>query len=225
MTSSLLLKLFIGITLLLIVCIPEWFKTKEGISEDLSCIDSCMMDSAHKLPLICNLQENESREAVETVAAKNVTLSSITLGFYINTSAVFICYPQRDTDPLSQETSAQGKPINVSLNIKGKYFHYPEVESNFGMADSQGDVHPSDPFSLEIHISNLTGHNRTMDLWHYQDPGVHHDFINVSLHFENQISFYTRPLGVIWLFLISLVFVGGLSFIVYKVKRTAPLID
>ncbi|XP_069832257.1 transmembrane protein 156 [Dendropsophus ebraccatus] len=229
MTASLLLKLFIGITILLIVCIPEWFKTKEGISEDLSCIDPCMMDSSYILPLICNLQENKSKEVVETVAAQNGTLSSITLGFYMNTSAVFMCYPQRNANPLSQVMSAQGKLINVSLNVEGKNFYYPEVESNFVKIDFQEDEYTSVAFSLEIHISNFTEHNRTMDQLHYQDVGLHHDFINVSLYFESRVSsVYTRPLGIVWLFLISLVFICGFIIIIYKVKqekRTHPVIN
>ncbi|XP_066430884.1 transmembrane protein 156 [Eleutherodactylus coqui] len=231
MTASLLLKLFIGITVLLIVCIPESFRTKQGISVDLSCIDPCMTDISYfsrvtVTQLKCIFQEDENKEAIETVAAQNTILSSIILGFYMTNSTVFICYPQRKADPLTQELNAQGTPVNVSLNIRGIYFHYSDVESNFVMVDSQEDKYL--PFSLEIHINNLTGRNRTMDQLNYQDLRVHHDFMNVSLHFESQIPFYTRPLGIIWLILISLVFLCGLIFIAYKVKqerKTAPLID
>ncbi|CAN2388509.1 hypothetical protein PRIEUP_LOCUS16455 [Pristimantis euphronides] len=232
MTASLLLKLVIGITVLLVVCIPECFKTQEGILVNLLCTDPCMMDLssicwAMITPLKCLLQENKTKEEIiKTAVAQNAVLSSITLDFYINNS-VFICCPQRNTHPLSQGMNAQGMPINVKLNIRGKYFHYSEVESNFVMACSQEDKNLSVPFSLEIHIRNLTGHNETIDQLPYEDLGVHHDFMNVSLHFESQIPFYTRPLGIIWLILISLVFVCGLIFIVYKVKqgeKTAPLI-
>lgn len=233
MTASLLLKLFIGITILLIVCIPELFKTKEGISMDLSCIDPCMMDISYIslatiMPLLCVWQENENKEAIKTVAAQNAKLCSITLGFYTKNSAVFICSPQGNKHQLSQEMNAQGITINVSLNIRGKHFHYPEVEFNVVTVDSQEDEYLSVPFSLEIHINNLTGYNRTMDYLDYQDLRVHNDFINVSLHFESHIPFYTRPLGIAWLILIALVFVCGLIFMAYKVNqetRIAPVIE
>ncbi|KAG8591682.1 hypothetical protein GDO81_000265 [Engystomops pustulosus] len=225
MTASLLLKLFIGITVLLIVCIPERFKTQEDISVDLSCVDPCMMDISYisrvtVTSLTCFLQENGNTTAIETVTAQNALLSSIRLGFYVNNSAISICIPQSRTHQLSQ-----GKLVNVSLNIEEKYFYYSKVESNFVTLDSQEDKDLPAPFSLDIHISNHTGHNRTMQ---YQDPKDRHDFINVSLHFESPVPFYTRPLGIFWLILIALVFVCGLIFIVYKVKKEkkiAPLID
>ncbi|XP_075715269.1 uncharacterized protein LOC142750222 [Rhinoderma darwinii] len=187
-------------------------------------MDIAYISRATVTPLICLFQENENKKAVETIAVQNDILSSITLGFYMNNSALFICDPPRKTHPLFQEMNAQGMSTNVSLNIGGKYFDYSEVESNFVMVDSQEDDYLSVPFSLEIHISNLTGHNRTKDQLHLQDMRVRHDFINVSLQFESQIPFYTRPLGIIWLILISLVFVCGLIFIVYKVKQET-LID
>ncbi|XP_073513187.1 transmembrane protein 156 isoform X1 [Phyllobates terribilis] len=228
MTASLLLKLFIGITVVLIICIPEWFKTKEGISVDLSCIDPCVMDKSYVsrvtvTPLVSLLQGNDNEEFIET--AQNAILSSITFGFNMNNSAIFICDPQKSTHPMSQEISVQGQPLNVSVNIRGQYFHYSEVEPHFVVMDSQDYEYLSVPFSLEIHISNLTRHNETMDLLRHEDLKFVHDFINVSLHFESQVPFYTRPLGIIWLTLISLVFVCGLIFMVYKVKQGKKLLQ
>ncbi|XP_044154171.1 transmembrane protein 156 isoform X1 [Bufo gargarizans] len=224
MAASLLLKLCIGITVLLIVCIPEWFKTEEGISVDLSCIDPCMVEISYTssvtgTPIICLLQGNESKDVIENATAQNAILSSITLDYYMNNAAAFICDPQRNTHPLSEEMNAQGKPINISLIIRGRYFYYSEVKSNFDMVESQEDEDLSVPSSLEIYISNQTEHNGTMDQLYYQDSRVHHDFINVSLHFNNQILFYRRPFGIVWLILISLVFACGLIFIVYKIKE------
>ncbi|XP_073419089.1 transmembrane protein 156 [Dendrobates tinctorius] len=226
MTVSLLLKLFVGITVVLIICIPEWFKTKEGVSVDLSCIDPCMMDKSYisrvtVTPLVSLLQENENEEFIEI--AQNAVLSSITFGFNMNNSAIFICDPQRSKHPMSQEIRVQGQPLNVSVNIRGQYFHYSEVEPHFIMMDSQDYEDLSVPLSLEIHIRNLAGHNGTMDP--LRDLTFVHDFINVSLHFESLVPFYTRPLGIIWLILISLVFVCGLIFIVYKVKQARKLLQ
>ncbi|XP_075114058.1 transmembrane protein 156 [Leptodactylus fuscus] len=214
MTASLLLKLFIGITVLLIVCIPEGFKTKEGVAVGLSCIDPCMADISYITSIICLLEEDENEEDIETVTAEDAVLSSIRLGFSMNYSDIVICHPPSNPFPLLQEVNVQRRPINVSLNIKGKYFHYSDVELNFIMEDSQEEESISLPSWLEIHISNLTRHNRTRD-----QLLDHRDFINVSLHYERPIPFYTRPLGIVWLTLISLVFICGLIFIVYKVKQ------
>ncbi|KAM4049134.1 transmembrane protein 156 [Anomaloglossus baeobatrachus] len=228
MTASLLLKLFIGITVVLIICIPEWFKNKEGISVNLSCIDPCLKDKSYisrvtVTPLVSLLQGSENKELIE--AAQNATLSSITFGFNMNNSAVFFCALQRNTHQEAEEISVQGKPLNVSVNIRGQYFYYSEVEPHFVVMDSQDYEYLSVPFSLEIHISNLTGYNGTMDLLHHEDLKLVHDFINVSLHFESQVPFYTRPLGIIWLILISLVFVCGMVFMAYKVRQGKKLLQ
>ncbi|XP_075050894.1 transmembrane protein 156 isoform X2 [Mixophyes fleayi] len=226
MAASLLLKLLIGIIVVLIVCIPEWFHT-EGITVELSCFDPCSKDTpdlstATSVSLICDF----SKDVLETVMIENNTISSVTLSIHMNHSVLSICHSQRNTHPMFQEMKGQGNSTNVSLEIKGKYFVYSEVESHIKVVNSQEDKYSSVPFSLEIRIRNDTGLNSTVDLVNIQDMKLHHDLVKVSLQFESNIPYYTGTLGILWLFLIPFVIVCGLIFVACKVikeKNAAPI--
>ncbi|XP_063778723.1 uncharacterized protein LOC134927742 isoform X2 [Pseudophryne corroboree] len=231
MADSLLLKLLLAMIVLLIVCIPEWFDS-EGTTVDLSCIDPCTKDlsdlsTVTSMSLICHLQDYSSRDVLEWVMRHNNTISSITLSIYMNQSTLLVCDPRRNTHPLFQEVKkTQGNSTNVLLKIQEKHFVYSEVESHVTLVNSDEDIYPTAPFSLEIRIRNYTKLNSTMHHGNVQEMGLYHDFITVSLQFESNTLCFSGTLGIIWLLLIPLVFVCGLVFVACKVmkdKNTVPM--
>lgn len=232
MATSPLLKIFLGIILLCIVCIPEWFTTTEGNTMYLSCILVCFEESAYlstvvSKSIICPTQENNTKYVQETVNIQNNMVYTVNFSIYINTT-LYLCVQQRHIHSVFQDMKIPENTTYFSLEVSGKYRVYAKEESHFTLVNIE-DRDPSLPFSFEIHVKNTTGPDGIIDDMDFKNEGMktHDDFINISLNFERQVPYYKGTLGIIWLSLIPLVVVGGFIFIACKVlkeKTTVPTI-
>ncbi|XP_073464887.1 transmembrane protein 156 isoform X2 [Aquarana catesbeiana] len=192
MATSPLLKIFLGIILLCIVCIPEWFTTTEGNTVYLSCILVCFEESAYlstvvSKSIICPTQENNTKYVQETVNIQNNMVYTVNFSIYINTT-LYLCVQQRHIHSVFQDMKIPENTTYFSLEVSGKYRVYAKEESHFTLVNIE-DRDPSLPFSFEIHVKNTTGPDGIIDDMDFKNEGMktHDDFINISLNFERQV--------------------------------------
>ncbi|XP_068124176.1 transmembrane protein 156 [Hyperolius riggenbachi] len=229
MATSPLLKLLLGIIVLLVLLIPDWFKTADGDSMFLTCMDVCFNElssyrsTALSTSIICITPENHTTDVRET-AVQNNTVYSVTLQISFNNATNFKCEQLGLAHPIYGDLELAE---NTTLTISGQYLVYSEEETHIVLVNSE-DRNLSLPRPLEIHINIITGLNWTVYNGDFQTSGTrkHYDFINISLKFEHHVPYYAGTVGITWLCLIPLVFVCGLIFLVYKVlqeKKTGPV--
>ncbi|XP_040191063.1 uncharacterized protein LOC120924273 [Rana temporaria] len=233
MATSSLLKIFLGIILLCIVCIPEWFTTTEGNAIYLSCILVCFEESSYLSTVVsksirCPAQENNTKYVQETVNIQNNMVYTVNFSIYINNGTLYLCEQQRHIHSVFQDMKIPENTTYFSLEVSGKYRVYAKEESYLTLVNIE-DRDSFLPFSFEIHVKNTTGPDGIIDDMDFKDKGMktHGDVINISVHFERHVSYYKGTLGIIWLSLIPLVVVGGFIFIACKVlkeKTTVPTI-
>ncbi|XP_077333761.1 transmembrane protein 156 [Lithobates pipiens] len=232
MATSPLLKIFLGIILLCIVCIPEWFTTTEGNVLYFSCVLVCFEESSYlstvlSTSIICPTQENNTKYVQETVNIQNNTVYTVNFSIYIDNTTLYLCEQQRHIHSVFQDMKIPENTTYFSLEVSGKYRVYTKEESHLTLINIV-DRDPSLPVSFEIHVKNTTGPDGIIDDMDFKNKGMKtHDDINISLNFERQVPYYKGTLGIIWLSLIPLVVVGGFIFIACKVlkeKTTVPTI-
>ncbi|XP_072262427.1 transmembrane protein 156 [Pyxicephalus adspersus] len=230
MATSPLLKIFIGIILLCVVCIPEWFKATDGNVVYLFCIDACFegfsyISTVVNKTLICLKQENSTKDVRETDTLQNNTVYTVNLSMYVNTSTLYFCEQQKYLHPLLQDLAIPENATNFPVELRGNYLIYSEEESHFTLM-SIGDRDPSLPSSFKMHVKNTTKFNRTDNDGNGKSKGVknHEVAINILLKFEHHIPYYKRTLGIIWLSLIPLVFMCGVLFVVCKVLQENKIV-
>ncbi|KAM5191466.1 transmembrane protein 156 [Mantella aurantiaca] len=227
MAKSSLLKIFLGIVLLLVVCIPEWFINTDDNAVYLSCNNVCFEGSSCLSTLVsksimCVIQENNTNDVKETVTIQNNTVYIIHFSIHINNAA--LCEQQGHSHSLFQDMKITENTTYVSLEVRGKYLVYSE-ESHLTLVTIE-DRDPSLPISFEIHVTNTTGLNMTIYDGDSKHKGMknHDDVINISLKFEPDVPYYKGTLGIIWLSLIPLVFVCGVIFVVCKVIQEKKIV-
>ncbi|KAM8939517.1 transmembrane protein 156 [Pelodytes ibericus] len=224
MAKSVMIKLFIGIIIVLIICIPELIKTINESTVILSCVEAGVnerpnLSIAENASFLCQEQWDEvniKSDVLETFISQRKTIAVTIVQICINTShnhsEKFYCVP------VYQE---QGNMTNCTLEIMGKFLLFSYQKFHFVLLNSEEN--PSSPLTLEIFITNVTDReqklatNCVFSSCQTKEMSSQEDIITISMQFNSNVPYYTSTPGIIWLALLPVIFLSAVFMVIYKI--------
>ncbi|XP_066576641.1 transmembrane protein 156 isoform X2 [Amia ocellicauda] len=122
MAKAALSKLLILILVILILCLPEFFNTREGIKIFFSCIKMCLSPDEMQFSAFFNIPRHDLKDAILEVCMGYLNSSSEGQALEIEgvgtqgdpRSAWFVCETETDLQSIYQNISFSGSNVNAS---------------------------------------------------------------------------------------------------------------
>ncbi|KAM4854987.1 transmembrane protein 156 [Thomomys bottae] len=234
MPQTVLLKLFVAVAITFILILPEYFKTPQGRTLELSCLDMCL-PSNFTYPLSLNfssvtfllpVRETQTLMGVfskyssfpnVTKACQNITRKFTTC------SLCLVCESKGNIDFVSKEQLSKGLTMRGSMAIKDNDIYSPCEYFNV-------TITPLNDYLDEYNTScDLKTHTRTstiMEKEPAQEESLNHscgtveyadNCIHIYLHLEMDVKNVSFSMKIIWYILVLLVFIFLIIFIIHKV--------
>nr|XP_033785167.1 transmembrane protein 156 isoform X2 [Geotrypetes seraphini] len=232
-----------------VLCLPELFKTHREIIVVMTCKDFCSSNnityvlSSFNISFVCFLQQGAQNDTVRFkvyVNQNHATSSNITdlCRRTRNDSQIttewFACVSKRSVYSLYQELKSQALKVKGSLELEAKHILPLYKHWDFTVLYAKEERQPLNHVLLEIHIGDPAAKNDDTDKkgtnlsWGTRVREDQKGHINISLTLEIPMPHAMCTVKIIWLTLISFVFVLAMIYITYNVvwrneKRLTPL--
>ncbi|XP_030048476.1 transmembrane protein 156 isoform X1 [Microcaecilia unicolor] len=249
MTKAALAKLLTAIIIMFVLCLPELFKTHQEIIVAMTCKDICSSDnityvlSSFNISFVCFLQQGTQNDTVylkvyvnqSHATSGNITnLCRKTRNDSQTSSQWFACVSKRSVYTLYQDLKSQALKVKGSLELEAKHIRPLYKHWDFTVSYAKEQRQPLNHVLLEIHIGESaaqnggTGKESTNFSWGTRVGEDQKGHISISLKLESPVPYAMCTVKIIWLTLISFVFVLALIYITYNVvwrnkKSSAPL--
>ncbi|XP_048220183.1 transmembrane protein 156 isoform X2 [Perognathus longimembris pacificus] len=235
MPQTELLKLFVAVAITFILILPEYFKTPQGRTLELSCLEVCLLSNfTYSLSLkfssvtfLLPVKETQILMGVfpkyshfpnVTKACQNIT-SKLT-----RCSLCLVCESKGNMDFISTEQLSEGLIMRGSMAVKDNDFYSPCQHFNV-------TIIPTVDYLEEYNTScNLKTHTRTSTFMEKkslnQEESLNHtcrtmeyddNCIHIYLHLEMDVKYVTCSMKIAWYILVLLVFIFLIIFIIHKV--------
>ncbi|XP_010074527.1 PREDICTED: transmembrane protein 156-like, partial [Pterocles gutturalis] len=138
------------------------------------------------------------------------------------------CESKRDVNVDHQGSGSVDKKIpkeKVSLEVKTEDVLYFSKYFNFTTVSKKEEVEHNTYYILEIHINNSMVRGRTAAEEYLNHSCLvammedQSDCINISLHLKSYVEYPMCMMKIIWLTLISVVFLFTISIVIYKIVQ------
>ncbi|KAL9851380.1 transmembrane protein 156 isoform 2-T3 [Geothlypis trichas] len=230
-------RLGLGIIIVFILCLPEFFKIHEANTIIVSCMDTC--SSSNTTFPLCSFNNSyktsvQQRRENQTILLKVIINNSN----FQNISCICQsswrerlshpkqreCESKRDVNVDHQGSGSIAKKTKGSLEVKTENVTYFYKYFNFTTVFKK-EVEHNMNYLVEIHISNssLRGQNvANKQLNHscllalMEDQN---DCINSSLQLKSYMEYPMCMMKITWLTMIPVVFVFTVSIVIYKIVQ------
>ncbi|XP_017600047.1 PREDICTED: transmembrane protein 156 isoform X3 [Corvus brachyrhynchos] len=230
-------RLALGIITVFILCLPEFFKIHEVNSVIMLCMDTCSSNNT-TFPL-CTFnnsykrsvqQRRENQTILLKVIVNNSNFQNIP---YICQSSwreqqshpkQTECESKRDVNIDHQGSGSIAKKTKGSLEVKTEDVTYFYKYFNFTTV-SKKEVEHNTNYLMEIHINNSIvggGNSAEEQLNHSCLVAMmedQNDCMNISLQLKSYMEYPMCTTKIIWLTMISVVFVFTISIVIYKIVQ------
>ncbi|KAM6075650.1 transmembrane protein 156 [Chlamydotis macqueenii] len=236
--KSELFRLVLGIIVMFILCLPEFFKIHEANTVVVSCVDTCSSNNT-TFPL-CTFNNSCKRSPQQRTENQTILLKAI-VDYSSFQNIPCICQSstreqqshtkdieyesKRDVDVDHQGSGSVAKKTKGSLEVKMKDVIYFYKYFNFTTISEKEEVDHNTFYLLEIHINNsiVKGRNAAEEYLNHSCLVAmmedQNDCINISLQLKSYVEYPMCMTKIIWLTMILVVFVFTISIVIYKIVQ------
>ncbi|XP_063013491.1 transmembrane protein 156 isoform X1 [Melospiza melodia melodia] len=230
-------RLGLGIIIVFILCLPEFFKIHEANTVMVSCMDTCSSSNI-TFPL-CTFN-NSYKTSVQQRRETQTILLKVIINNTDFQNIPCICqssWRERQSHPKQRECESK-RDVNVdhqgsesvdkktkgSLEVKTENVTYFYKYFNFTTV-SKKEVEHNTNYLMEIHINNsmVRGQNAANKQLNHscllammEDQN---DCVNISLQLKSYIEYPMCMTKITWLTMIAVVFVFTVSIVIYKIVQ------
>ncbi|XP_012387209.1 transmembrane protein 156 isoform X1 [Orcinus orca] len=235
MTNTALLKLLLAMVITFILILPEYFKTPNRNTLELSCLEVCLQRnftysfSSLNFSFVTFLQPIKETQTIMGIFLNHSSFQNFTricqdiTSEFKMCSSCLACESKGNMDFISQEQTSKVLIMRGSTEVKANDFHSPCQHFNF-------TVTPVVDHLEQCNITcNLKTHTRRSAI-EEEDPNKETDInhtcrimehptncINISLHLEMDVKYFICSMKITWYVLVLLVFIFLLIFIIHKI--------
>ncbi|KAM6313116.1 LOW QUALITY PROTEIN: transmembrane protein 156 [Aegotheles albertisi] len=235
--KSELFKLVLGIITMFILCLPDFFKIHEANTVIVSCVDTC---SSHNTTFpLCTFNNSCKRSMQQRRENQTILLKVIVNNSNFQNMPCICQSSMREQQSRTKHTECESKRgVNVdhqgsglvakktkgSLEVKTEdviFYKY----LNFTTVSKKEEVEHNTYYMLEIHINNsiVRGRNAAEEYLNHSCLVAmmedQNDCINISLQLKSYMEYPMCTMKIIWLAMISVVFVFTISMVIYKIVQ------
>ncbi|XP_012864575.1 PREDICTED: transmembrane protein 156 isoform X1 [Dipodomys ordii] len=234
MPQTVLLKLFVAVAITFILILPEYFKTPQGTTLELSCLEVCVLSNfTYSLSLnfssvtfLLPIRENQTLMGIfpkysnfpnVTKACQNITSKFTTCSLYL------VCESKGNKDFVSKEQLSKGLITKGSMAVKDSDFYAPCQHFNVTLTPIVDNL---EEYNTSCNLKTHTGTTTIMEKEPAQEESLNHtcrtveyadNCIHIYLHLEMDVKNVTCAMKITWYILVLLVFILLILFIIYKV--------
>ncbi|CAN8208313.1 unnamed protein product [Coccothraustes coccothraustes] len=233
MRKPVVFRLGLGIIIVFILCLPEFFKIHEANTVMVSCMDTCSSSNA-TFPL-CTFNNSYKRSVQQRRETQTILLKVIINNSNFQNIPCICqsswreqqshpkqteCESERDVNVDHQGSGSIAKKTKGSLEVKTENVTYFYKYFNFTTV-SKKEVEHNTNYLMEIHINNsIVGANEQLNhsclLAMMEDQN---DCINISLQLKSYMEYPMCMTKITWLTMIPVVFVFTVLIVIYKIVQ------
>ncbi|KAL2305264.1 hypothetical protein Nmel_007244 [Mimus melanotis] len=230
-------RLALGIIIVFILCLPEFFKIHEANTVMVSCMDTC--SSSNTTFPLCTFNNSYKRSVQQRRENQTILLKVIVNNFNSQNIPCICqsswrekqshpkqteCESKRDVNVDRQGSGSTAKRTKGSLEVKRENVTYFYKYFNSATV-SKKEVEHNTNYLMEIHVNNsIVGGrnaadeqlNRSCLLAMMEDQN---DCINISLQLKSSKEYPMCMMKITWLTMIPVVFVLIVSVVIYKIVQ------
>ncbi|XP_064566361.1 transmembrane protein 156 [Zonotrichia leucophrys gambelii] len=230
-------RLGLGIIIVFILCLPEFFKIHEANTVMVSCMDTCSSSNI-TFPL-CTFNNSyktsvQQRRETQTILLKVIINNTNFQNIPCICQSSWReqqshpkqreCESKRDVNVDHQGSGSVTKETKGSLEVKTENITYFYKYFNFTTI-SKKEVEHNTNYLMEIHINNsmVRGQNAANKQLNHscllammEDQN---DCVNISLQLKSYMEYPMCMTKITWLTMIAVVFVFTVSIVIYKIVQ------
>ncbi|XP_057585343.1 transmembrane protein 156 [Hippopotamus amphibius kiboko] len=234
MTKTALLKLLLATVITCILILPEYFKTPNRNTLELSCLEICLQSnftysfSSLNFSFVTFLQPIRETQTVMGIFLNHSSFQNFTricqdiTSEFKMCSSCLACESKGSMDFISQEQTSKVL-MRGSMEVKASDFHSPCQHFNFTVTPTADRL---EEYNITCNLKSRTRRSAIKEEDPTKETPINHtcrimehlnNCINISLHLEMDVKNFICSMKITWYVLVLLVFIFLLLFIIHKI--------